>query len=134
MPGSVANCVIPTVSGNPLVFPFALCRAFTETRTWVAQWNEYHDGTLQRQAQVSAARRSWRLMQRLTSAQIATFRAFMLAYPTTAFYFYNLAETTVYDATGAATTGRYKTRLAGDLTEEIGIARTDVPCELVEVA
>jgi hypothetical protein len=133
MPGSVANCVIPTVGGHPLVFPFALCRAFTEVRTFAAQVNEYHDGTMQRRAQVASGRRTWKLMQRLTSAQVAALRTFMLTYPTTAFYFYNLVEGT-YDATGAATLGRFKSRLSGDLTESIGMARTDLGVEIVEVA
>lgn len=134
MPGSVANCVIPTVGGHPLVFPFALCSAFTENRTFAAQWNEYRDGTLQRALQVASPRRAWKLMQRMTAAQATAFRTFMLAYPTTAFYFYDLAETTAYDATGAATLGRYKTRLAGDLSEQIYIPRTDFGAELLEVA
>lgn len=133
MPGSVANCVIPTVGGHPLVFPFALCRAYTEVRTFAGVVNEYHDGTMHRRALVASGRRSWRVMQRLTSTQVATLRTFMLTYPTTAFYFYNLVEG-VYDSTGAATLGRVKVRLAGDLTEEIFMPRTDLGVELVEVA
>lgn len=133
MPGSVANCVIPTVSGHPLVFPYMLCRSFTEVRTFAALVNEYHDGTLHRTALVSAGRRTWKTAHRLTPAQMAALRTFMLAYPTTAFYFYNLVEG-VYDATGALTAGRVKTRLAGDLSEEIFMPRTDIGVELVEVA
>lgn len=133
MPGSVANCVIPTVGGHPLVFPFALCRAFTAVRSFAAHVNEYHDGTLHRLARVAAGRRSWKVMQRLTSAQVATLKSFMLTYPTTAFYFYDLIEG-AYDATGALTTGRYKARLAGDLTETIYIPRAELGVELVEVA
>jgi phage-related protein len=141
MPGSVANAVIPTVSGHPLVFPFALSTAFTETQSVAARVNEYHDGTTQRMATVATVRRSWKLTERLTPAAMATLRAFMLAYPTTAFYFYNpkepgtgQVEGSNYDATGSSPTGRYTVRLAGDLTEQSYIPRTDVGVDLVEIA
>lgn len=141
MPGSVANAVIPTVAGNPLVFPQALSRAFAETLSWAVRANEYHDGTSQRKALVSSGRRSWKLTQRLTAAQMGTLRTFLLAYPTTAFYFYNPKDVSAgqlegsnYDATGANLQGRYTVRLAGDLEEQIGIARTEIGIELVEVA
>lgn len=141
MPGSVANASVPTVSGHPLVFPQSLCRAFTEIRTFPARVNEYHDGTTHRQALVSTSRRSWKLTERLTPAQIATLRTFMLTYPTTPFYFYDPKEPASgqmegsnYDPTGASTTGRYTARLSGDLEETIYIPRAEVNVELVEVA
>jgi hypothetical protein len=141
MPGSVANCVIPIVSGNPLVFPFALCRAFTESSAFAARVNEYHDGTTQRAAVVTTSRKSWKLTERLTPAQMATLRTFLLTYPTTAFYFYDLKQPTTgqleganYDPTGAALPGRYSVRLNGDLIETIYIARTEIGVELVEIA
>ena len=133
MPGSVANCVIPTVSGHPLVFPFVLCLAFQETRSYPALSNEYRDGTLQSSALVAAPRRTWRQTQRLAATDAVALKTFMRSFPNTAFYMYNLIEGT-YDATGAATTGRYKARLAGDLMEQIDIARANFPVELVEIA
>jgi len=141
MPGSVANAVVPVVAGHPLVFPFGLCRVFTETLTYAARVNEYHDGTTQRQALVSSSRRSWKLTRRLTPSLITTLRAFMLAHPTDAFYFYNpfepgtgQLEGSNYDSTGASLTGRYTVRLSGDLAETINIARTEISVELVEIA
>ena len=141
MPGSVANAVIPTVSGHPLVFPFGLCRAFTETSAFAARVNEYHDRTTQRVALVTTSRKSWRLVQRLTPTLMATLRTFILTYPTAAFYFYDLKQPDVgqleganYDPTGAALPGRYTVRLNGDLNETIYISRTEISVELVEVA
>jgi hypothetical protein len=141
MPGNVANAVIPTVGGNPLVFPQMLCRAFNETRGWPARENEYHDGTSHREALVSSARRTWKLTTRLSSADMVTLQSFVTTYGPAAFYFYNPKEPATgqpegsnYDATGAGTQGRYKVRLAGDWNEQIEIARSNAALELVEVA
>lgn len=141
MPGAVANAVVPTVSGHPLVFPFALSKSFTETLSWPVRSIEYHDGTLQRTALVANSRRSWKLAQRLTPAQITTLRSFFLTYKASAFYFYAPKDVAIgqlegsnYDATGANLQGRYTVRLNGDLDEQIFIPRTEVGIELVEVA
>jgi phage-related protein len=125
------------VAGHPLVFPAELSRAFTETRQFACRVNEYHDGTTQRMALVSSSRRSWKCTRRLAPAEMAVLRAFLLAHPTDAFYFYSPKETSplfTADPTGAATSGRYKVRLNGDINETIYIPRAEVEIELVEVA
>lgn len=142
MPGSVANAVVPTVAGNPLVFPRALCRAFTLAINWQVRSNEYHDGTTQRQALVANDRRTWKLTQRLTPAQDATLRTFALTYPTDACYFYDPKDVAVgqieganYDATGASLQGRWKVVLSmSEYAETTYIPRAEVSIELREVA
>lgn len=119
------------------VFPLTLSRAFSEQQTYAISGNEYHDGSSQRAARVDRPRHSWRLAKRLTPTQLATLQAFWLAHVGTAFYFYNPKEASPansYDATGAATTGRYLVRFASDWSQSVGIALSDVPVELIEVA
>jgi hypothetical protein len=73
---------------------------------------------------------------------MATLRAFALAYPTTAFYYYDPKDVAIgqleganYDATGASLQGRYKAVLSmAEFNESINIARTDTGVELREVA
>ena len=137
MPGSCQTATVPTSGGYPIVLPQGLCKVFTETRNFTARVNEYHDGTTQRASLVNTSRRSWKITRRLVPAAMATLKAFWAAHPTDAFYFYNPKETSPlysYDATGAATSGRYKVRFAGDVNEQIFIPRAEIGLELVEVA
>jgi hypothetical protein len=64
-------------------------------------------------------------------------RAFMLAHPADAFYFYEPTETSPlysYDPTGEATDGRYLVRFASDWSQSMGIRRGETGVDLVEVA
>lgn len=137
MPGSVAVSSVPVVGGHPIVLPQGLCRSFTEVRQFAARTNEYHDGTLQRSSLVNSSQRRWKLVRRLSPSLMATMKAFALAHPVDPFYFYNPKETSPlysYDATGAATSGRYIVCFDGDLSEQIYIPRAEINIELVEVA
>ena len=134
MPGSV-NLASPTG-----VMPKSLCTAFTEKRNWESQSNEYHDGSRQSKAQVSTSRKAWSLKKRLTPPLLATLYTFWDANQHTAFYYYSpfepgtgLAPGSNYDPLGISLTGRYTVRFNGDWSEAVGIARTDVSLDIIEV-
>ena len=126
MPG-VVPIFAPTA-----VFPASLSVAFTEAQTWPARANEYHDGATQRTAMLTKVRRSWKLTKRLSPSALSTLLAFWQAQGAGAFWFYNPSETLVYDPTGVAATGRYRVRFEGPWSQTIGLARGDVPVQLVE--
>lgn len=132
MPGNVANALAVTV------MPWNLCRAFSCVDEWPRQVNEYVDGRRQVRKLADNSRRVWRLSQRLTDVQLATLRNFWNARkgPLEAFYFYDVWETSplfTYDATGAATTGRYKVRFEGTFASDWTLARFEASLTLVEV-
>ena len=115
--------------------PISLSRAFTETQTWPARVNEYHDGASQRSLLLPQVRRSWQLTKRLTGVAANTLRTFWQMTGTAAFYFYNPKETSPlfsYDASGAATAGRYRVRFTSDWTQSAGLGRLDIPVSLIE--
>jgi hypothetical protein len=141
MPGNVAFCAIPTVSGHPLVLPKVICKAFTRSEAWAANWNMYKNGETQRTALVTSARRTWRLTQRLKPTDAAALWTFVKTYKANAFYFYDPADAGVsavpgsnYDSTGSNVTGRYTVRFGGEeFSETIYMARTESAIELVEI-
>jgi hypothetical protein len=126
MPG-----VVP-ISMPTAVFPASLSVAFTEMQTWPARVNEYRDGTTQGTAMLGNVQRSWKLTKRLGPSALSTLLAFWQAQGAGAFWFYNPSETLVYDPTGVATTGRYRVRFEGAWSQSIGLARGDVPVQLME--
>jgi hypothetical protein len=132
MPGSVLNAV------SVGVLPFSLCTHLVESREWPVRMAEYHDGTTERKALVSTARRSWTMGKRLAPTAIATLQTFLDAHPVDAFYIYVMKETSpafTWDATGVATAGRYLVRaMITDLNLAVYIPRVDIAVQFVEVA
>lgn len=130
MPAGIVYLTPPTT-----VMPISLSRAFTETQTWPARVNEYHDGASQRSLLLPQVRRSWQLTKRLTGVAANTLRTFWQMTGTAAFYFYNPKETSPlfsYDASGAATAGRRLVRFTTDWTQSAGLGRLDIPVGLIE--
>ena len=130
MPAGIVYLTPPTT-----VMPISLSRAFTETQTWPARVNEYHDGASQRSLLLAQVRRSWQLTKRLTGVAANTLRTFWQMTGTAAFYFYNPKETSPlfsYDASGAATAGRRLVRFTTDWTQSAGLGRLDIPVSLIE--
>lgn len=119
--------------------PWSLCVAFSHSRQYPLQVNEYMNGESQRQLQASTSRKSWKLARRVTSDQLALLRAFVEARkgPTQPFYFYDVWETSPkfsYDATGVAVAGRYVVRFDGPWSHALNIARIDVSAfSLIEI-
>ena len=117
--------------------PLSLSRAFVEIQSFTSsRINEYADGASQRSALLSIARRSWNLSKHLPPATMDSLRAFWVAQGTAPFYFYNPKETSPafsYDATGAATVGRYRVRFATAWSQNLGVGMLDVSVELVQV-
>ncbi len=113
--------------------PFSLARSFSETLEWPARVNEYHDGSSQRTAMLDKPRRSWAMAKRLTPALLDELFTFWAAQGTAPFYFYNTAETLAYDPTGRSTMGRYRVRFASQWSQQVGIGRSDISVELIEV-
>ena len=131
MPAGILRLATPTAA-----MPLSLSRAFTETQTWPARVNEYHDGTSQRSAMLSRPRRSWALTKHLPIAIALALRTFWQAQGVASFYFYNPPETNPpysYDPTGAATAGRYVVRFASAWGQQTGIAMIDAAVQMVEV-
>jgi hypothetical protein len=85
------------------------------------------------------SRKRWRLAKRLTPAQLEVLRDFYEARngPAEPFYFYDPYETDPkfsYDPTGQATEGRYTVRFEGGWSQSVGLGRSEVEIELVELA
>lgn len=130
MPGNLA------VSAPSGVMPYALSTAFAEAREFVQLQAQYHDGTTERSQLAQTSRKSFKLAQRLTATLVDALRTFWDGHEggVVPFLFYTLAEGP-YDATGAATLGRYTVVFRGNWLESTSMQRTDVPqIELVEVA
>jgi hypothetical protein len=130
MPGSVIS-MTPTA-----VFPETLSRAFTETQTYAANVAEYHDGSSQQLALVSAPRHAWRLSKHLPPADLVTLRDFILIHIADSFWFYSPKETVppnTSDPTGVDPIGRYAVRINSDWSQSMGIALCDTTVELIEV-
>ena len=131
MPSGVIQLTTPTA-----VMPLSLSRAFTETLTWPACVNEYHDGTTHRGAMLSRPRCSWSLTKHLRPATLIALRNFWRSQCLASFYFYNPPETNPrysYDPTGAATAGRYVVRFASAWSQSTGIGSIDAAIQLIEV-
>lgn len=100
--------------------------------------NEYKNGESQRGLLVATSRKSWKISRRLTSAALATLRAFWDARkgPTEPFYFYDVWETDPqfsYDPTGIELVGRYVVRFDGTWNQSAGLRRTDVDISLIQI-
>lgn len=137
MPGSVANAA-------PVeVMPAVLCRAFTASREWLVDGNEYRNGERQARARVSASRKSWQLSPAVTAAQWEALLDFLAdrRHGWEPFYFYDPFEPASgqkvgsnYDGTGVSTQGRYTVVLRGGVEAELNMPRGTVNVQLVEVA
>lgn len=133
MPGSVQNAAPLTV------LPHSLSRAFVHEREYPVLDNEYHNGESQRSVLATNSRKRWRLVKRLTLAQLSALRDFYDARKgaTEPFYFYDPYETSPkfsHDPTGQAVAGRYIVRFAGTWEQSASLARTDLTLELIELA
>ncbi len=56
--------------------PYALCIAFSESREFAQLQAQYHDGTNERSKLAQTSRRTFKLAQRLTAAQVTVLKAF----------------------------------------------------------
>ena len=133
MPGSVENAAPATV------LPLSLCRTFVHERSYPLIENEYKNGESQRSVQAAASRKRWRMAKRLTATQLGDLRDFYEARGGTLepFYFYDPYETNPkfsWDPTGIATTGRYTVHFDGEWSQTVGLGRSDVSIELIELA
>jgi len=133
MPGSVQN------AAPSAVLPWSFSRAFVRSQEYSPIENEYAGGESQRSLQAANSRKRWRLVKRLTPAQLAALREFYEARggPTEPFYFYDPYETNPkfsYDPTGQATEGRYRVHFEGAWEQSAGIGLIEVSIELVELA
>ena len=133
MPGNVQNAAPATV------LPHSLCRAFEHSREYPVIDNEYRNGESQRSVQATNSRKRWRLSKRLPPAQLQTLRDFYDARNGAhePFYFYDPYETNPkfsWDASGQAAAGRHVVRFASDWSQSVGLGRSDVQIELVELA
>lgn len=133
MPGSVQNAA-------PLaVMPASLSRSFAHERAYPVVESECRNGESQRSAQATNSRKRWRLAKRLTPIQLGTLRDFYDARkgPTESFYFYDPHETSPKfstDPTGQTVAGRYTVRFDGEWNQSVGLGRTDVGIDLIELA
>ena len=89
--------------------------------------------------QATNSRKRWRLAKRLTPTQLGGLRDFYDARKgaTEPFYFYDPYETSpkfTYDPSGQAVAGRYTVRFAGEWNQSVGLGRSDVNIELIELA
>jgi len=145
------NSVSPA---NPTqVLPQSLSTAFTASRDWTVDSNQYAGGEYQGSIPLAydpggtgltqpfqSSRRSWQLTKRLTSTDWTALLNFWKTVGgcQNEFWFYDPYETVPqfsYDASGQQTSGRYAVRFNGDLTYSLSMARpVQVNLSLLEVA
>ncbi len=132
MPAGIIRSVKPTA-----VLPRSLSQAFAESQTWPVRVVEYHDGSSQRSAMLAKPRRAWQLAKHIPTALLDELRTFWQTVGVGGFFFYNPKETDPpfsYDATGAATAGRYWVRFANAWSESSTVGPLqDAGIQLVEV-
>jgi phage-related protein len=133
MPGSVQN------AAPAAVLPLSLSRAFSHSREYPVVEAAYRNGESERRALASTSRKRWTLTKRLSAAQLQALRDFYDARrgPTEPFYFYDPWETSPmfsYDASGAATQGRYTVRFDGPWEQSCELGRAEVQITLIELA
>ena len=127
------------------VMPFGLCAAFTEELRHEAFVNAtYPDGSSDRAVLgkntdgTGPTPRHWfRFTRKVKAADYDTLWNFYKAHLHKPFWFYNLRETSppfTWDATGAATQGRYTVVFDGNWTDQLGLPRSTVTLGLREVA
>lgn len=130
------------------VMPQNLCTAFTQTEQFPMLSAPYHDGETERGliqdgVNVPAPLRTWKLTERLTSAQVATLKTFFEGQGggLTPFYWYNPFDNVPgtpigsnYDSSGVSTQGRHTVVFRGNWSETVSISLTDVPLEIAEIA
>lgn len=119
--------------------PASLSRSYAHEQAYPVVESEYRNGESQRSVQATNSRKRWRLTKCLTPAALQTLRDFYDARKgrTEPFYFYDPYDTVPkfsYDPTGEATTGRYTVRFDSDWSQSVGLGRSDVQIELVELA
>lgn len=130
MPGSVANAAPATV------LPYTLARDFVAGREYLANQNSYRGGERQVGLLVATSRKTFEFTGVMNAADLATMRTFYLASQIAPFYFYYGPETSPpysYDATGAATTGRYTVVVESLWEQSVGLGRSEVAIRLKEV-
>lgn len=119
------------------VLPQALARQFTiDERLEALDNNRYTDGSSDRAALAPIPRRYFTLSVPLTGALWRLLRDFYFAHLGKPFYFYVAKETVppwTYDATGAATDGRYKVVFDSAWTETLALGRSSTDFALREV-
>jgi hypothetical protein len=133
MPGNIENAAAVTV------FPQSLCRAFVHAREYPVVANDYRNGESQRSLQAATSRKRWQLAKRLAPATLKALRDFYDARRGVLepFYFYDPYETIPKfssDPTGAALAGRYTVRFNSEWSQSVGLGRSDVQIELIELA
>lgn len=133
MPGLVS-------AANPTtVMPLSFSVAFVRSQEYPVRATVYPDGTYQATVQATTSRKRWRLVKRLSASAVQDLRNFYDARKgkVEEFYFYDPYETNPkfsYDATGVATVGRYTVRFDMPWSQGVGIRRSEVEVQLVEVA
>lgn len=135
MPGSVANAVVSEV------MPRLLASQFTRSDVWACQQLTYANGEVESRSQVTSSRRRWEAELVGDAARMAEWKDFWLDTKNGAFYFYDPFEPVSgsaigsnFDATGVATTGRYKVAWEGSWQQQMTMGRFSVRMVLVEVA
>lgn len=128
----------PVTPASPVgVLPKILASAFTVELRFESLINVYQDGASERAALALNPRHYFQLTRPLTPTERDTLWAFFLAHKGIPFYVYNPRETVPpfsYDATGAATVGRYTVVFDGGYSESISHPRLQVGFALREVA
>lgn len=131
MPGNVQN------AAATLVLPAGLCSAYSQSREWACDSNQYRSAEWQVRSRTATSRRTWRQSRRLTAAALVTLRNFYdsVGGPWKPFYFYDLQDQPggTYDATGVATTSRYTVRFEGEWGQTMSLARGEAGLVLVEI-
>lgn len=135
MPGSVANAVVSEV------MPALLASQFTRSDSWAVQQNRYANGEVESRSQVTSSLRRWEADLIGDAAALADWKDFWEDTKHAAFYFYDPFEPVSgqpigsnFDATGVATTGRYKVAWEGSWSQQMTLGRFSARMALVEVA
>jgi hypothetical protein len=130
MPGSVQN------AAPVAVMPRFLASQFTHSREVWVQQNFYRDGERQTGLLANTSRKRFNATFIGPASELTAMREFYMARKagTEPFWFYYLPETGyVYDPSGISSTGRYAVVFANTWEQMVGIARSQVQIQLLEV-
>lgn len=130
MPGNVAAA---SASG---VLPWEACSLFRRVERVETLENELPGGERIVNSLVTDSRRRWAIDRMATTSQASALLTFYGSHRGSAFFFYDVNDTVgcAYDATGTATTGRFKATFSSPIEMTVNVGYCQVSLEISEVA
>jgi hypothetical protein len=125
---------VPLANAEDRVLPRVLCKAFSRSRNYPTEVNQFANGESIRGADATNSRRSWTLVPHLDIAAMLALRTFYEDTGAKAFHFYEMVAPYTWDETGNDETNRFTVVFRGKWIQTQSIRRGEVNLSLEEVA